>query len=71
MGNGGPGWRERYARVMGLPPQQVRRFEELTEAQVAEVRVQFSAGLVDVGNWVYAVRRDGSLVPRREKMRGE
>lgn len=69
--------KSQYARRFGLPEEQIRFFGELTPKQVDQVRQQFSAGLVDVGSYIYAVTRDGSLVWRREKrdplmeMRGE
>jgi hypothetical protein len=56
-----------YARKLGLPEGQIRFFDELDEAQVAEVRQEFSAGLVSVDRYVYAVKRDGHLVSRRER----
>lgn len=69
--------KERYALKFGLPADQIRFFSELTPDQVGEVRRQFSAALVGVHDYVYAVKRDGSLVVRREErdplleMRGE
>lgn len=59
--------RERYARILGLPAAQIRFFGELDEAQIDEVRHQFSVKLIGVDKWVYAVRRDGTLVPNRER----
>lgn len=56
-----------YAYEFGLPEAQIRFFDELTPAQVDEVRQQFSAGLVNVDRYVYAVKRDGTLVLRRER----
>ena len=69
--------KERYARKFGLPADQIRFFDELTPAQAEDVRRQFSAGLAGVHDYVYAVKRDGSLVWHRERrdllleMRGE
>ena len=55
-----------YARKsFGLPEEQIKFFDELTPDQVSEVRQHFSAGLVDVEKYVYAVKRDGHLVWRR------
>jgi len=59
--------KERYARLFGLPAEQIRFFGELTPAQVEEVRRHFTAGLVEVDRWVYAVKRDGHLVTNRER----
>lgn len=57
-----------YARrFFCLPIGQVRYFGELNEAQVEEVRKYFSSGLVNVEQYVYAVRRDGRLVWQRER----
>jgi len=56
-----------YARKFGLSSEQVRFFDELTAEQVEEVRQFFSAGLVGVGNYVYAVKRTGKLVWGRLK----
>ena len=61
--------KEHYGNLFGLPAEQIRFFDELTEAQVEEVRQKFTAGLVNVANYVYAAKRDGGLVPRREKRR--
>lgn len=63
--------RERYQQLFGLPAEQIRFFHELTDEQVQEVRYYFTAGLVDVDNWMYAVRRDGHLVSSRERRRPE
>ena len=57
----------RYAQLFGLPAEQIRFFGELTPGQVEEVRQHFTAGLVDVDRWVYAVKRDGHLVWNRER----
>jgi hypothetical protein len=59
--------KQRYARQFGLPPDQIKYFGELTRAQVRDVQRYFSAGLVNVSNYVYAIRQDGRLVWRREK----
>lgn len=59
--------KRRYAGMFGLPVEQIRFFDELTPAQVEEVREHFSARLVQVAGYVYAVRRDGHLVVRRER----
>ena len=61
--------KEHYGNLFGLPAEQIRFFDELTPAQVQEVRNQFTAGLVNVSNYVYAAKRDGRLVPRREARR--
>ena len=57
----------RYAEKFGLPAGQIRFFDELTPAQVEEVRHYFTAGLVSVERYVYAAKRDGGLVHRRER----
>lgn len=62
--------RQWYAREFGLPAEQVRYFEELTPAQVEKVRQYFSAGLVGVKDWMYAVKRDEDLVWHRVKRDG-
>jgi|GEM_PF-2611252 len=55
-----------YARIhFGLPEEQIRFFDELTPDQVESVRWHFSASLVFADNYVYAVTRDGKLIPRR------
>lgn len=56
-----------YAHQFGLPEDQIRMFHELTPAQIEEVRQQFTAGLINVENYVYAVKRAGGLVWRRER----
>lgn len=57
-----------YARrFFCLPVDQIRYFGELDEAQIKEVRKYFSSGLVNVGQYVYAVKRDGRLVWQRER----
>lgn len=63
--------RERYQQLFGLPAEQIRFFHELTDEQVQEVRYYFTAGLVDVDNWMYAVKCDGHLVSSRERRRPE
>ena len=57
----------KYLDRFGLPEEQLRFFGELTPGQVEEVRRQFSAALVGVEDYIYAVRRDGTLVPARER----
>lgn len=59
--------KERYARQFGLPVEQIKFFGELTLDQVEEVRYYFTAGLIDVDKWIYAVKRDGHLVSNRER----
>lgn len=66
-GGGSMASKRHYADQFGLPEAQIRFFDELTPPQVEEVRQQFSAGLVNVENYVYAVKRDGELVRRRER----
>lgn len=55
-----------YAHRFGLPEDQIRFFNELTPAQIKEVQYYFTAGLMRVNMYVYAVKRDGHLVLRRE-----
>jgi hypothetical protein len=59
--------KQHYAHEFGLPEEQVRFFDELTPAQVEDVQRYFSAGLVGVDNYVYAVKRNGRLVWNRLK----
>ena len=59
--------KKRYADIFGLPAEQIRFFNELTDAQIDKVRQYFTAGLINVDKYVYAIKRDGSLVPRRER----
>lgn len=59
--------KERYGRKFGLPAEQIRFFGELTPVQVEDVRRYFTAGLIDVENYVYAVKRGGALVWNRER----
>ncbi len=59
-----------YARqCFGLPVEQVRFFDELTEVQQDEVYWHF--GRQNPGNYIYAVKRDGGLVEQRERKRPE
>jgi len=57
--------RDFYARKFGLPAEQVKLFGELNPKQVCGVRRYFSAGLVNVENYVYAIKGDGELVWER------
>jgi hypothetical protein len=58
--------KEHYAnKYFGLPIGQIKLFNELTEAQKARVGWWFN--LVNPASYVYAVKRDGNLVERREK----
>lgn len=54
-----------YARDFGLSVDQLRFFGELTEAQQAEVERLFN--LINPGDYIYAVKRDGGLVWERKK----
>ena len=57
-----------YARhLFGLPVSQIRYLGELNEAQLNEVRRYFFSGLVNCDQYVYAVKRDGHLIWRRER----
>jgi hypothetical protein len=58
--------KERFAREFGLPVEQMRFFAELTEAQQARVNDHFSLYRAD--EYIYAVKRDGGLVWRREAL---
>jgi len=60
--------RRRYARAFGLPVDQIRLFDELTEQQDEVVAKMWSRYQAD--QYVYAARRDGGLVPRRYKIDG-
>lgn len=60
--------KQHYARrLFGLPTDQIRYFGELNKAQIEEVRKYFSSGLVNVEQYIYAVKRDGHLVWQRER----
>jgi len=62
--------KNQYAdKCFGLPVEQVKYFEELTEDQQAAARTRF--GRLGVERYVYAVKRDGSLVANRERFRPE
>lgn len=59
-----------YARgCFGLPVEQVKTFDELTELQQDEVYWRF--GRQNPDNFIYAVKRDGDLVSQRERKRPE
>jgi hypothetical protein len=55
--------RQRYANKFGLPADQVRYYEELTQSERKEVLYQFGSHKPE--NYVYAVKRAGGLVWRR------
>ena len=59
--------RERYAQMFGLPVEQIRLFNELTPTQKNSVNWLFS--LANTNQYVYAVKKDGSLVSKREKLK--
>ncbi len=63
--------KEHYAGLFGLPADQVRFFWELTPDQIEEVRHYYTAGLVNVNSFVYAVKRDGHLIVNRQRRRPE
>jgi len=56
-----------YGNKFALPAQQIRFFSELSKEQIEEVREKFTAGLVNVEKYVYAVKRSGKLVWARER----
>lgn len=58
--------RERFARQFGLPVEQVKLFEELTQEQVDEVQRVYGTYHADL--YVFAVKRDGGLVWNRYKI---
>ena len=58
--------RERFARLFGLPVDQIRLFDELTEEQVDEVQQVYS--LYNADAYVFAVKQDGGLVWNRYKI---
>ncbi len=60
-----------YGALFGLPAEQIRFYWELTPEQVEEVRYYYTAGLVNVKDYVYAVKADGHLVVNRERRRWE
>jgi len=49
-----------YARLFGLPVEQIRHFDDLTTEQKSEVAHYFSS--IGVVKYVYAVKKDGHLV---------
>jgi len=61
--------RERFARAFGLPPTQMRYYNELTAAQKDAVLEQFGNYRAD--QYIYAVKRDETLVWRREDLASE
>jgi hypothetical protein len=54
-----------YARLFGLPPERIRRFDDLNETQREWVDYYF--GLVNAGNFIYATKGDNDIVWKREK----
>ncbi len=54
-----------YAKLFGLPAQQIKFFSELTDQQQQEVGQLFNP--IKPNNYVYAVKRDGGLVRSRKK----
>ena len=58
--------RERFARLFGLPAEQVKLFSELTAGQVEEVRQMYS--LYNADAYVFAVKKSGGLVWNRYKI---
>jgi hypothetical protein len=62
--------REVYAdQCFGLPVEQIKTLDELTEDQLAEVHWHF--GRLNLGDFVYAIKRSGDLVEQRERKRPE
>lgn len=57
-----------YARLFGLGPERMRRFDDLNEAQRA--RVDYYYSLVNAGSYVYATKGDSDIVWKREKRNG-
>lgn len=53
-----------YAREFGLPPEQIRFFDELSEDQRKQVFWSFNINRPSF--YVYAVKRDGNLVWERK-----
>lgn len=49
-----------YARLFGLPVEQIRHFDDLTTEQKFEVTYYFSS--TGAARYVYAVKRDDHLV---------
>lgn len=56
-------------KCFGLPIEQIKFFPELTTEQMAQVYFYF--GNAGPNNFVYAVKRDGNLVTKRERKRLE
>jgi hypothetical protein len=53
-----------YGRLFGLRPERMRLFSDLSEAQ--KDRVNYYFGLINAGDYVYAIKSDGGIVSRRE-----
>ena len=58
--------RDRFARQFGLPAEQIKTFDELTQDLVNEVQRVY--GLYNADLYVYAVKRSGELVWNRYKL---
>lgn len=56
---------EHYARLFGLGPERMKRFDDLSKPQ--QDRVNYYFGLINAGNFVYATKADGGIVSKREK----
>jgi hypothetical protein len=52
-------------KFFGLPTEQIKFYDELTSEQKAKVTWIFNALKPD--DYIYAVKRDGTLVSKREK----
>jgi len=52
-------------KLFGLPEGQIKFYNELTSEQQAKVAWTFNALKPD--DYIYAVKRDGALVSKREK----
>lgn len=64
--------KQTYAdRCFGLPVEQIREYDELTEEQLLQVYRHFGRHRLTNRGYVYAVRKDGNLVAMRERLRPE
>lgn len=56
-------------KCFGLPPEQIKAFDELTPEQ--QGRVHYFFGKCDTGRFVYSVKKSGELIHNRERIRPE
>jgi hypothetical protein len=56
---------EYYARLFGLNPERMMKFNDLDEAQ--QDRVNYYFGMINADDYIYAAMSDGGIVSNREK----